>query len=288
VLLFGAYAKVLDPLAFAEQIRAERLDFWLPASLVALVALALETGLGTALVLGVRRLSVLVPSALLVVFFLFLTGRTYYLDHRGLLDSTAGCGCFGNLVERTPAEAFWQDLGLLVPGLLLAFLWRRAGSFPSTRIAIAAAAAAATLILAWKSPDLPLDNLATRLKPGVAVGDLCTRSEEMQLCLSTVAPDLEEGHRFVILADLEDESFTDQIPRLNELAAEAAVMVLSTGTLEEHRQFFWQWGPVFEIVEAPEALLKPLYRTLPRSFEVVDGKVTATYSGIPDDFGAQP
>src|SRR5689334_18294882 len=65
VLLFAAWAKVLDPLAFAREIHSQKLDFLLPASAVALLALGLEVGLGAALLLGVRRLWILIPSALL-------------------------------------------------------------------------------------------------------------------------------------------------------------------------------------------------------------------------------
>jgi hypothetical protein len=47
------------------------------------------------------------------------------------------------------------------------------------------------------------------------------------------------------------------------------------------RLFFWKWGPTFKIVEAPAELLRPLYRRLPRSFAVQDGRVTATFPGLP-------
>src|SRR5689334_7788104 len=106
VLLFAVWAKALDPAAFADQIRAEKLDFVFSAQAVALIALATETGLGLALLLGIRRMWVLVPATLLVAFFLFLTGRAWWLDSQGLLPKEASsCGCFGNLVQRTPAEA---------------------------------------------------------------------------------------------------------------------------------------------------------------------------------------
>ena len=55
VLLFAVWAKALDPAAFADQIHTEKLDFLLSAQGVALIALALEAGLGLALLLGVRR-----------------------------------------------------------------------------------------------------------------------------------------------------------------------------------------------------------------------------------------
>src|SRR5436305_3358464 len=124
VLLVAAWAKALDPQAFAQQIHGQKLDFLLPASTVALLALGLEVGLGVALLFGVRRLWVLVPSALLVAFFLSLTGRAYWLAAPGVAPDAAGCGCFGNLVQRSPAAAFCQDLLPLLPAPAPAFVGR--------------------------------------------------------------------------------------------------------------------------------------------------------------------
>ncbi|HVS14591.1 MAG TPA: MauE/DoxX family redox-associated membrane protein [Thermoanaerobaculia bacterium] len=284
VLLVGAYAKALDPLAFVEQIRSEGLDFLLPASWVAALALTLELFLGSALVLGIRRRWVLIPSALLVVFFLFLTGRTYLRSLQGTLEETAGCGCFGNLVERTPAEAFWQDLALLAPALLLAFLAARAaGGFPRARTAIAAAFTAFGLGFAWLAPGLPIDDLATRLQPGTTVADLCTGRDDERICLAVIRPELLEGEHLVVIADLLDPAFGERVGGLNAYRFEVGdVVVLSSATAEEHRQFFWEWGPAFDVVEAPASLLSPLYRTLPRSFVVRDGEVVETFAGLPD------
>ncbi len=62
VLLFGAYAKVIDPVAFAGLISREGLDFLLPSGAVVFIALTLEIGLGTALMLNIRRTPVLIAS----------------------------------------------------------------------------------------------------------------------------------------------------------------------------------------------------------------------------------
>ncbi|HVS00573.1 MAG TPA: MauE/DoxX family redox-associated membrane protein [Thermoanaerobaculia bacterium] len=292
VLLVAVWAKALDPLAFAEQIRTEKLDFLLSAQAVALIALALEAGLGLALLLGLRRTWILVPATLLVAFFLFLTGRTYWLDSQGLLDekAAASCGCFGNLVQRSPAEAFWQDLLMLVPPLALAFAGRdrRSRRFPPVRtVAVAATALGATLF-AWKAPDLPLDDLATRLKPDVKVAELCVGGDDQTapVCLDTVAPDLAEGEHLVVMANLDDPALTDAVDAMNEYARQPGkprLSVLSPSPPEQHHAFLWQWGPVFQIVEAPAPVLRPLYRRLPRSFMVQDGKVTRTFPGLPPD-----
>lgn len=287
VLLVAVYAKVLDPNAFAEQIRLEGLDFALSAQAVALIALALEAGVGLALVLGIRRMWVLVPAALLVAFFVFLTGRAWYLFANGLREAEA-CGCFGNLVQRTPAEAFWQDLLLLVPALLLSFVGRDRSdrTFPRGRVALVAVATIAVALVAWKSPELPLDDLATRLRPGVAIEELCAGGTgDEAVCLDTVAAGLKEGEHLVVIADLanlEDPALVKAVPELNRLAGQGrSVWMLSASPAEQHQAFFWRWGPAFEVVETPEPLLRPLYRRLPRSFRVRDGRVTETFAGLP-------
>jgi uncharacterized membrane protein YphA (DoxX/SURF4 family) len=281
-LLVAVWAKALDPVAFAEQIRTEGLDVLLSAQAVALIALALEAGLGLALLLGVRRLWVLVPAALLVAFFVFLNGRDWWMSAHGLRQAES-CGCFGNLVQRTPAEAFWQDLLLLVPALLLAFVGRsRSSRFPTARVAVVVLATVAVALFAWKSPELPLDDLATRLRPGVEIEKLCAGGGADPVCLSTVAPDLKSGSHLVVMTKLDDPAFEKAVGSLNDKASRGdAVWVLSASPQETQQAFFWRFGPKFQIVETPEPLMRPLYRRLPRSFRVQDGRVTETYPGLP-------
>ncbi len=288
VFLVAAWAKTLDPSAFAQEIEHQGLAILLPAMAVALIALALEVALGSALVLGVRRRWVLWPTAALVVFFLFLTGRAYLRYLGGEVPDEAGCGCFGNLVERTPTEAFWQDLLLMVPALLLAFLGRRGAShrLPVLRLVWVGLLTLATVVVAWKAPDLPLDNLATRVKPGTEILSLCAGSEEdgTRVCMDGVAPELGSGEHLVLLAELEDPALIANLDALNEyhLSGEAGMVWLLTGASDEQLAAFrFGYFPAFEIREAPAALLRPMYRTLPRSFRIRDGRVEETYSGLP-------
>lgn len=287
VLLVAAWAKTLDPASFAAQITREGLDFLLPAMAVALLALAIEVALGSALLLTIRRWWVLGPAAALVAFFLFLTGRSYWRFLHGEVPAEADCGCFGNLVERTPAEAFWQDALLMVPALLLAFVGMGVHrGWPRGRMLVVVLLTVATVVVAWQAPQLPLDDLATRLKPGVVVNTLCTGSEEegTRVCLDTIVPQVEEGEHFVILADLGDEAFTRHVEQLNAYqwaGSEPPFWVVTAATPEALFAFRWEQGPSFEPLEAPAALLRPLYRTLPRSFRVQDGEVVETYRGLP-------
>ena len=283
VLLVAALLKTLDPEGFAEQIVAEGL---VPAALgfaAALVALAIELGLGGALVLGVRRLWLLAAATALTVFFLFLNGRAWWRASQGLEDPAA-CGCFGNLVDRTPAEAFWQDLLLLVPALALAFVARRRDAPVRGRLAAAAALTVAGVLFAAVAPRLPLDDLATRLRPGVRVGELCAGAGGERICLDALVGELDSGRHLVVLAELADERLLEAVPRLNELAlAPSGPMpwVVTASPPEAVGTFRWTQAPIFEVREAPKSLLRPLYRRLPRSFEVEDGAVTRTWPGLP-------
>ena len=165
VLLAAAGAKAVDPAGLVDQIQLEGLDFLFSATTVTLIALAIETGLGVALLLGVRNLWILIPTSLLVVFFLGLTGRNYWLVAQGLRNPE-DCGCFGSLIERTPAEAFWQDLLLLLPALLLAF-WYRPGMgrrLPRARLGISGVVALGTVVWVARNPDLPFLGAAVELR----------------------------------------------------------------------------------------------------------------------------
>lgn len=290
VLLFATWAKAIHPDAFVEAIASRGLTFGIGAAAVAFVALALEAGLGMLLLLDVRRLWVLIPAALLVAFFLFLTGQDYYYALRGIEHEGASCGCFGNLVERTPAQAFWQDLVLLVPGLALAFVARPRGgrTVPPVRAAIAALVVVGTIAFAWKAPGLPLDDYATRLSPGVDVAKICAGEGTQRVCLDTLAPGLVDGEHLVILTEL-DEPFGERVEVINRYldarlldAPEApGLEVFTTTGPSEGQAFYWQWGPGFEPHEVPPTLMVPLYRRLPRSFLVRDGEVVETWNGLP-------
>lgn len=298
VLLVAAWAKAIHPVAFAEQIRVEGLDFLFSAPAVALIAIALEVGLGVLLLLNVRRLWVLIPATFLVAFFVFLTGRAWYLAETGAADAAASCGCFGNLVERTPQQAFWQDLLLLVPPLALAFVGRRPGArtVPPVRTALAAVATVAGVVLAWQAPSLPLDDLATRLKPGMRFAEICSGTGADRICMDTIVPEADPdvgagGEHVVVLADLSDLESEDLPATVDSINAyldatyddpdAAPVWVVTTAGPEERQSFFWQFAPAFEIRQAPESLLAPLYRRLPRSFVVDGGEVVETYDGLP-------
>ncbi|MDJ0976247.1 MAG: hypothetical protein QNJ98_17435 [Planctomycetota bacterium] len=285
VLLVATWAKMIDPAAFIELIELEHLDFLIPAWVVAPLGLAIEAGLGLALLFNMRRMWVLLPTAGLCLFFVWLTGRAYLAYLSGDKDPASSCGCFGNLVERTPSEAFWSDLLLLVPPLILAFLGRpKVGTVPRLRLELIGATVLVVLAFTWKAPDLPLDDIATRLKPGAQLDKLCAGEGEQRTCLDHVVPEALEGRYLLLLADLEQRELRYAIARLNELTATESgtgLLMLTSADPSQIKLFKWDTGPTFEIRHAPATLLRPLYRRTPRSALVENGTVVRTYDGLP-------
>jgi uncharacterized membrane protein YphA (DoxX/SURF4 family) len=289
VFLVAAVGKALDPVVFAEQIRYEGLEIVLSAGLIAWIVVVLEAALGASLLLGLRTRSVLAVTGGLVVVFVFLTSRAYWRWLTGAELAGPDCGCFGNLVSRTAAEAFWQDLLLLVPGYAASWLDVVGARDRGARRrwwAVAGLSAAAGIFTAL-SPALPIDDLATKLGPGRQIAELCAgaggRDGAESACLDLVVPELLEDRHLVVIASLDSSELAAAVPALNALASadRGRLWVLSDAPEEQIQTFFWEHGPRFEMREVPTALLRPLYRSLPRTFTVVDGTVTDTSQGLP-------
>jgi uncharacterized membrane protein YphA (DoxX/SURF4 family) len=268
MFLVAGLLKGLDPGAFAGQIAADVPFLAGLASPLAIAGVAVETVLGAAYLLGYRRRWLLVVGLILVAAFIAVT-----VPKLGSDDPT-GCGCFGNFVVRTPAEVIMEDLAMAA-GLLLGFIGGPGAGFRSWRLGLLATATVIGVGLPLAAPVLPLDNFATRLKPGATMTDLQ---------LLEILPELEVGTHVVIVAG-------ESVDACQDLPA----TLFSYG--EEHAdQTFWlvrpsevlareggTWLCMFgtEMVEVPEPVARPLYRTLPRSFEAVDGVVTRTWEGLP-------
>jgi hypothetical protein len=292
VLLVAAGLKALDPVAFGEAMAVQGVAFGLPLLAAAVLALAIETALGAALLLNLRSPPLLAAATALVLFFLALTGREAWLAARGLADAGASCGCFGTLVERTPNEAFVQDLLLMGPALLLAWLGRPGAVAPRRlRWGATGAITLAVVVFALAAPTLPLDDVATRLRPGVKVAALCAGQDDQRICLDALVPALGRGSHLVVIADAGDPAFGDLAARLNAYVrsgGDPPVTVLADLTPEQRQALYWQVAPAFDLHEVPQALLRPLHRRLPRSFQLLDGAVTATWSEPPPTLPAAP
>jgi hypothetical protein len=109
VLLVAAYAKALDPQLFASQL-SDLLPLGASLALpLAIVIVGYEAGLGAALVRGWRH--PLVLAATTATFVVFVGVVAWYLVQPN--EPVGGCGCFGQLVERTPLQALYEDLAFV-------------------------------------------------------------------------------------------------------------------------------------------------------------------------------
>ncbi len=273
VLLYSAWGKALDPHGTADIYVRKGL---LPAgigTLVIVLAVALEAGLGAALLAFLRRPLVLAAATALMLGFFGLTTYEYFYPAK----DASSCGCFGNLIVRSPAQAVIGD-GAFVLLAFAAWIGRPRSAGP-VRWAVAVAASVAAGLFALVAPRLPVDGLATLLKPGVKVRE--TRIDEL-------LPELQRGLSFVMLIDRADPATRARVPHLNEVLdpdqnQHVKVLALAEENEQLKGEFMWGAAPAFEVRDAPYTTLKPLYRTLPRCFLVKDGVVQKVWNGIPDD-----
>ena len=95
--------------------------------------------------------------------------------------------------------------------------------------------------------ESPLDDLATRLRPGVELSSICAGGggETERLCLDVLAPGLDAGLHWVVIASLEDSGFLAGVERLNRYAAENAeptLLVLTSDSPEVQGRFAFTQG----------------------------------------------
>ena len=183
---------------------------------------------------------------------------------------------------------------MLVPALALAWVGRPVGSDRRDRRArriatgIAGISALAAGGFAALAPRLPLDDLATRLRPGATISALCAgsgrRAHLPRHAGSRARRRGAAGSCSPMCARLasrrwQRSSIATCSARATESLSEVAV--LADFTQEERMELFWRLAPAFDLHEVPAAVLRPLYRRLPRTFFVEEGRVTRTYPGLP-------
>ncbi len=272
IFVMAGLLKAIDPAEFARQMAGYGLIGAGASRLASPLLIALELTLGIALLVGFRpRPSAIVAAALLALFIA--------IEAHGISQGrTEACGCFGAYVQRTPGQVIVEDLIFI--GLALLSLWglRSWGGAPRRPAALAVfAGGVLSLALAAASPHLPIDSLITSLRPGASVADLG---------LAGAVPELETGRRLVALIDVTDEAAVDVAARLDAIATRPGapdVIALTPATEEERLAFTWTAVPEFDLVNVDRPVLKRLYRSLPRFFLVVDGRVGAIWDGaVPD------
>ncbi len=271
VLLVAAYAKALDPALFATQI-----GDLVPLSpsfahAAAVATIAFEGGLGAALLAGWRHPVVLAASSATFVAFLGIVA--WQMAHPS--ETAGSCGCFGQLLERTPEQALVEDAVFVV---LSGIAWLGRPAAVRTRWLPALLGTVAGGALALAAPSLPLDDQATALAPGATVAT--TKLDE-------VVPELRSGRHLVLLLDRAAPDAAVRIAELNGRLKLPGGGTTVWGVADDDpalaTAFMWSAGPAFEVRSAPAAMLRTLYRTLPRSALVDDGRIVETWTGFPPD-----
>lgn len=270
VFILAGGLKALDPAGFTHQVAKYH---FLPASLAPAVAyglIAFEVALGTALLLDYRRRVSVGAAVVLLVGFLGLMTYTWATG-----GNVGECGCFGNFVERTPAETIVEDLVFLAIALLGLTAPARRNPGGMVRGGVVAAMTAATLAFLPLAPRLPLDSIVTSLKPGVTY-------EGLKLSL----PDrsLASGRHLVAILALREKESGAAADGLNAIAGipgAPGVTAIYADEDDVKDAFFWEHAPSFPMYRVVDEELRRLYRRLPRYFMLEDGVVTAVWETLP-------
>lgn len=204
---------------------------------LAMILGPIEWGLGLALVCNWRPRVILPVTTGLMVFFVVVAGLALY---RG---SGANCGCFGALIERTPGEAFAEDLVML--GLLL-FSWRvllrhQVAQWSHGRWVVISGTVLALVVAGIRLfPDL--DRLRdSDLRPGVSLAGLKVKGAEV---------DLGRGVHLIELFSPKCSHCMREVPRMNEWSRTEGLppVVALTGFVQDSadlREFRQRLQPLY-------------------------------------------
>lgn len=284
--------KSLDVEGFARDITLHKIIGPGLSAVAARVLVPFELAVGVAAILGYRRRLALGLLGLSLVVFVGATGWAW------ANGNTEGCGCFGRFASRTPLAVIVEDALLLAAcgiGIVLAPRTpaRGAGSGGTAsgvtaqgepapgagtgrwRGAVVAAIAVAATVFTFASPYLPIDSIATALRPGVSLSDLG---------LAQIAGNLDQGDRLLAILVLDEEPSRKAVAELNALAqvpGAPPISALTAAPEDKRAEFFFSYGPTFELLEVPSADLRRLYRRAPRVFQVHNGAVLRVWDTIP-------
>ncbi|MBL0173862.1 MAG: hypothetical protein IPP94_01115 [Ignavibacteria bacterium] len=278
-LVAGAFllaaVKALDISAFAAEIRGYGIfpelslfGAWFFVIVEVMLAMAL-------LVNAYPRMTALAMLVLLAVF----VAVTAYALSIGLQGS---CGCFGNLVHRTPQQVIVEDV-LMMCAMLFVLLVHskqrmKTAAWKPVLILLSGAAAAG---LAIAAPHLPLDSYVTDLRVG---------KQFSSWPVEGLTRDLQSGTHFVFLFTSTSKTIETDVAMMNAVAQSedipSTIGLLTEGTAKVTEVMF-QYGTAFPVGALEPKFARYLYRTLPRAFILRDGEVREVWSRIPTPAEAQ-
>lgn len=280
VFLAAGGLKAWEPIDFVRQIGDYQiLTNLMVVKLTAWLLIVIEISLGTALIVGYqRRWSVPVASLMLLTFLVTL-GWAWYNG------STANCGCFGSWIERTPAEAFTEDLVMLIA---TGFAWwlHRLESTPLARwkpVTVAASTLLAITLTTYagnsaRQSDDPIERMrAASTAPRLLAG----------LKVEGLHDSLDQGQRIVVLLDTGCEHCQASVPELNRLNGQLQTLNLPLVALcsnqpDEIAGFVSRFGAEFPLGKISSDDFRRLFERgrPPRLLLFKDGELLRVWDGV--------
>jgi uncharacterized membrane protein YphA (DoxX/SURF4 family) len=259
MLLYAALVKAADPGLFTDEIRGYKI-FPALAGFGAYAFLWIEITLGVLLITGVLPRPALLGLALLMLFFIAVTGWAW--AH----GNASACGCFGRLAARPPGEVIAEDGAFVL--LALAASWPSPWIRRSSLRWIATAVLLPVLLASpWVAPRLPVDAWITPLRPGANLENLA--ADDLKVPLG-------EGHVFVALLGDDCAACVDALPRMEALGRDERaprITAIFSGDRAHKRTWTLKHVPTFPVAHSPERSLRQYYRRLPVFFLLDRGKV---------------
>ncbi len=277
IFLSAGGLKALDPNGFAHEVAQYGLLQGGLATAFAYVMIPVEVALGVALLLNFRTVRSLSAAIVLLLMFVGAIGFAIVTD-RPVED----CGCFGRYTPRTLQQSLVEDLGFLAAGLFGLSVLRGARTereVPRTgrwKGPVVAAVALLSGVFTVASPRLPLDDVATILRPGVSWDGLG---------IALAEADLGEGRWLVALLALDQAPSAAAVEELNAMAGDAPYRIVGLYAEDDavYNEFFWTKGPAFPLYHIAPSDMKQLQRRLPRFAAVSGGEVRETWTGVPTE-----
>ena len=244
ILLLAGLLKAYQPLDFIQQIGDYKIitaPFLIKVT--AWTMIIIECGLGMALIAGFRRRIALPATVVLFVGFLTLVGWAWYTG------ATEDCGCFGSWVKRTPAEAFAEDLVML---LAITAAWILSKHEPiryrTLRYSMVLLAAISGVAVTGMSSNSsrqssdPMIRLKSQsAKPGILEG----------IKIDGISENLQNGYWTLVLMDTGCTHCQQSVPELNKLGSaggtKASVVALCSNSEAEVAMFKNKYQAQFPI-----------------------------------------
>ena len=297
VLVGGAFVvagalKVFDPFSFYTQIRNYRLVGAELSKILAFVLPPFEIALGLAVMVGLwRRLACLGLIGMLLIFMV-ATG------HAWIYGTTDNCGCFGELISRSPKATFIEDSVMLVfalAGLLGKTHLEKLGRFrirPWMKLTTVLLVGVISAGLSVLSGSLAI-SIKGKLKPGLdasewPVSELDTPAYKKK----GFKINLEKGtHVLVVYAPLCKHCYSEipEVAKMHRLLKKKGLAKVAGLSHDLHRPGWFRFfikgmkskGADYPLLSMPYSYYRNLNRTVPKTVIIKTGVVRYVIDGVP-------